>query len=295
MMRTPKYQDVGGLRMPCGFPVAALRSAFDFAPASGDVVLATYPKCGTTWMQHILYMLHNGGREISRGDSVRELVPHLEEMGADFVRDLPAPRLIKTHLAASRILFSPAARYVLVFRNPFDCAVSFYHHTRGFTRHYDFADGTFEEFLAVFVAGEVDFGDYFDHVLSWLRVVDEPNVHFTTYERMHADLDREVSRLGAFLGGEVARIAADADSRRDIVAAASFRSMSRDQQRWSSQGPKGTTGFVRKGIVGDWLEHFSPNSLRTLLERTQERLAGTPLAAEWAEIIDQAQCRSEMR
>jgi hypothetical protein len=273
--------------MPCGFPVDALRSAFEFSPRSGDVVLATYPKCGTTWMQHILYMLHNGGNEIAGDASVRELVPHLEEMGADFVRDLPEPRLIKTHLARSAKLFNADARYVLVFRNPFDCAVSFYHHTRGFTQHYDFADGRFEEFLEVFNAGEVDFGDYFDHAVSWLDVAHAANVHFTTYERLHANLEQEIARLGAFLGGEAGRVAANADLRRRITAAASFGSMARDQQRWSSQRPAGMTEFVRKGIVGDWQAHFTKPALRALLARTEQRLAGTPLIGEWAEILGQ--------
>lgn len=288
MARKPKYQTVFGMQMPCGFPVEALRSAFDFAPHRGDVILATYPKCGTTWMQHILFMLFNGGSEIPGNSSVRELVPHLEEMGADFVNALPEPRLIKTHLVLSQTLFDPAARYVLVFRNPFDCAVSFYHHTRGFTQHYDFADGSFEDFLEVFNAGEVDFGDYFDHVCSWLEVLGEENVHYTTYERMHANLDLEVARLGDFLGGDAARAAADAAVRGGIVAAASFRNMSRDQQRWSSRRPEGMTEFVRKGIVGDWQAHFSRSALQTLLEKTENRLAGTPLIDEWAGVLSQA-------
>jgi len=287
MARRPKYQSVCGLPMPLGFPVDALRTAFDFVPRSGDVVLATYPKCGTTWMQHILYLMHNDGSAIPVDASVRELVPHLEEMGASFVRDLPTPRLIKTHLAVSPKLFNSDARYVLVFRNPFDCAVSFYHHTRGFTQHYDFADGSFEDFLAVFNAGQVDFGDYFDHVCSWLDVRDEANVHCTTYERMHANLELEVIRLGEFLGGDAGRAAADAAVRERIVSAASFRSMARDQQRWSSRRPEGMTEFVRKGIVGDWQAHFSQPALQALLARTLARLGGTPVIDDWDEIIEQ--------
>lgn len=275
--------------MPLGFPVDALRSAFAFAPRSGDVLLATYPKCGTTWMQHILYMLHNGGESIPGGASVRELVPHLEEMGADFVAGLPPPRLIKTHLARSEKLYDASARYVLVFRNPFDCAVSFYHHTRGFPKHYDFADGSFEDFLEVFVAGEVDFGDYFAHVRSWLGIADRENVHFTSYERMSADLENEIVRLGRFLGGAASDTVADVAARRRVVDSASFRSMARDQQRWSSKRPEGMTEFVRKGIVGDWQAHFSPQTLLPLLTKTQEHLAGTPLQQEWSDILRAAQ------
>ena len=88
----PSYQTVHGMLMPLGFPLETLASSFEFTPDADDVVLATYPKCGTTWMQNILYMLYHEGREIPSDQSVTELVPHLEEMGADFVRARPRPR-----------------------------------------------------------------------------------------------------------------------------------------------------------------------------------------------------------
>ena len=54
--------------------------------------------------------------------------------------------------------WSQQARYIVIARNPFDCAVSFFHHTHGFPRHYDFAEGTFAEYLEVFrVTGTVAF------------------------------------------------------------------------------------------------------------------------------------------
>jgi hypothetical protein len=274
--------------MPRGFPVDALNSAFEFRPDVGDVVLATYPKCGTTWMQHILYMLYHDGHEIPADRSVLELVPHLEEMGADFVRSLSEPRLIKTHLPKLDSLYTTSARYVLVFRNPFDCVVSFFHHTRGFVKHYDFAEGSFEDYLTVFLAGEVDFGDYFDHAVSWMSVCDSANVFWTTYERMHVDLDGEIARLASFLGGAAGMAATDEPLRTRIVKAASFSSMSKNQQRWSSERPDGMTDFVRKGIVGDWRRHFTKASMRPLLARAEDCLGGTLLWREWAGVFREA-------
>jgi hypothetical protein len=281
------------MQMPLGFPLDALASAFDFRPDAGDVVLATYPKCGTTWMQHILYMLFNDGEEIPEDKSVRELVPHLEEMGAEFVRALTPPRLIKTHLQRLDSIFDKAARYVVVFRNPFDCAVSFYHHTRGFVRHYDFAEGSFEDYLAVFTAGEVDFGDYFEHVDSWLSEIRSANVFWTTFERMKSGLDTEIARLAQFLGGRAGAAAEDSVLRERIVSASSFSSMAKNQQRWSSARPEGMTAFVRKGIVGDWSTHFTPATMRPLLERAQSRLAGTELAIEWSDLLREAEAFCE--
>ena len=130
----PKYQLINGLRMPLGFPPSGLESAHRYEPESGDIFVASYPKCGTTWLQHIVYLLLNDGLPIAAETSLTEIFPHLEEVGREYVAALPKPRLIKTHLSLSMTPFSTAAKYVYVARNPFDCAASFYHHTRGFVK-----------------------------------------------------------------------------------------------------------------------------------------------------------------
>ena len=100
-------------------------------------------------MQYIVYLLEHEGRPLAAGQSLNDVFPHLEEVGEEPVRALPEPRLIKTHLPFERTPWSAQAKYVYVARNPFDCAVSFYHHTRGFVRHYDFADGTWDDVFRV--------------------------------------------------------------------------------------------------------------------------------------------------
>ncbi|HUL82192.1 MAG TPA: sulfotransferase domain-containing protein, partial [Gammaproteobacteria bacterium] len=137
--RRPRYTLHDGFRMPMGFPVAGFDSGQRYRPSPGDVFVCTYPKCGTTWVQYIVYLLVHGGEPLPAGGRMDAVFPHLEEVGSAQVRALREPRLIKTHLPFGRTPWHPAARYLYVVRNPFDCAVSFYHHTRGFVRHYDFA------------------------------------------------------------------------------------------------------------------------------------------------------------
>jgi hypothetical protein len=271
--------------MPLGFPVEGFESGQRYRAAPGDIFVATYPKCGTTWMQYIVYLLLNRAEPLRAGERLDAVFPHLEEVGEDAVRALPEPRLIKTHLSFERTPWHAGARYIYVARNPFDCAVSFYHHTRGFVRHYDFADGTFDEFFECFVRGEVDFGDYFDNLMSWLPRASDPNVLFLTYERMLADPPAAVAAVGAFLTGAAARVAAEPALVARIVAASSFDSMSRDQRRWSSERPANMPEFVRKGVVGDWTQQFSREQAQRLAAKFDERTRGTSAETLWPDVL----------
>jgi hypothetical protein len=286
--RGPRYQLHGSFRMPMGFPVEGFESGQRYRAAPGDVFVASYPKCGTTWLQYIVYLLESGGQPLAAGQRLEDVFPHLEEVGAERVLALPEPRLIKTHLGAERTPWNAQAKYLYVARNPFDCAVSFYHHTRGFVRHYDFADGDWATFFECFLRGEVDFGDYFDHLLSWWPRRELANVLFLTYERMRADAAAAVQRIAEFLGGRAAELVRDARQLDAVVAASDFASMRRDQSRWSSARPADMPGFVRKGVVGDWRSHFTRDQARRLAQKFAARTDGTGIAELWPGLVANA-------
>jgi hypothetical protein len=284
--RKPSYRLHNGFRMPMGFPVEGLDSGMRYQAVSGDVFVCTYPKCGTTWTQYMVYLLLRR-RAITESESLGEYFPHLEEVGAPVVAKLPQPRMIKTHLSLDMTPYSPAAKYILVIRNPFDCAVSFYHHTRGFPKHYDFQDGRFDVFVECFIAGDVDFGDYFDHLVPWVGAADRDNVLLLTYESLKADTVKELSKLAEFLGGDAAKTAEDAAVLDWVVRESSIASMQKGQSRWASERPEGSP-FVRKGVVGDWRDRFDPDQARALAAKFRERTLGTPAAGLWPEILAEA-------
>ena len=279
--RRPRYTVHDGFRMPMGFPVEAFDSGQRYRAAPGDVFVATYPKCGTTWAQYIVYLLLNDGRPLAAGESINDVFPHLEEAGEAFVRALPEPRLIKTHLPLARTPWSPLAKYLYVARNPFDCAVSFYHHTRGFVQHYDFADGTWDAFFACFLAGEVDFGDYFDNLLSWWARRADSNLLFLTYEQMLDAPALAVQAIAEFLGGRASALARDERRLAGVVRDSSFEHMRRDQGRWSSERAANMPAFVRKGVAGDWVNHFSSEQARQLVAKFRSRTEGTGIEGLW--------------
>jgi len=291
--RKPRYQQVAGMRMPLGFPAAGIESGLGYVAQPGDIFVASYPKSGTTWLQYIVWLLVRG-RRLGPDETLTVLFPHLEEVGADAIEQQPEPRLIKTHLVFGQTPFSDAATYLFITRNPFDCAVSFYHHTRGFPGHYDFADGTFAEFFDCFIAGEVDFGDYFTHLESWLAVRARPNVLALTYEALRADPAAVIGKLAQFEG--VARAIGERVPDIDaIVCETSLGSMQRDQQRWSSQRPDWAPAFVRSGAVGGWQSLFTPVMAAALQAKCDRCLGPAGIDRIWPELAAAARAFAATR
>jgi sulfotransferase len=156
-------------------------------------------------------------------------------------------------------------------------------------RHYDFADGAFDDFFECFIAGNVDFGDYFDHLLPWMAAGHESNVLFLTYESLHDDTANEVCRIAEHLGGRAVAAARNPDVLATVLKHSRFDVMRRDQQRWSSARPEGMPPFVRRGEVGDWRRHFNGDQARRLAQKFRVRTRGTDAARLWPDIIAEAE------
>ncbi len=274
--------------MPIGFPIEGFTSALKYQAQPSDIFLVTYPKCGTTWTQYILWLMQHQGEPLSPSEKLEDYIPHLEEVGKDKIDKLPKPRVIKTHLPYDLTPYHPQAKYIYVARNPFDCVVSFYHHTRGFIKHYDFAEGTFDDFFECFIKGEIDFGDYFDHLVAWYHHKEDENVLFITYESMKNDLKAIIIKIANFLESDYLKCLNNEEIFNKIIINSSLENMKKDQQRWSSKRPENMPQFVRKGEIGDWKNHLSSEQKQRLMEKFMMRIAGTELKNIW---LDQANFR----
>ena len=281
MNKKPNYYNHNGFLMPMGFPIEGFTSALQYQAQESDIFLVTYPKCGTTWTQYILWLMQHQGEPLSPSEKLETYIPHLEEVGKETVEKLPKPRVIKTHLPYNLTPYNPQAKYIYVARNPFDCLVSFYHHTRGFVQHYDFTDGTFDDFFECFVRGEVDFGDYFDNLIPWYEHKDDENVLFFTYETMKVNLKMIIIEIANFLGGDYLNCIENEQILNKIIDNSSLKNMKINQQRWSSKRPENMPSFIRKGKIGDWNNYFSSEQKERLKEKFIIRTSGTGLDNLW--------------
>lgn len=117
-----KHDKHEGFLMPYGFPVENFSTALEYAAQKNDLFIATYPKCGTTLCQHMIYLLLNGGDPIKPDEKLDRMFPHIEEVGKDYIEKSAVirndRRLIKTHLPYSMTPMSKEAKYIFIARNP---------------------------------------------------------------------------------------------------------------------------------------------------------------------------------
>lgn len=81
-MDEESYRRVEGLWMHNFFQDDAIRSAVNYKPRQGDVFVVTYPKCGTNWMQFILYNIVSRAAPITNMREFRLNSPFIELTGA---------------------------------------------------------------------------------------------------------------------------------------------------------------------------------------------------------------------
>ncbi|TRY59426.1 hypothetical protein DNTS_001144 [Danionella cerebrum] len=258
----------------------------NFQVKDDDVFAVTYPKSGTTWMQELLPPLLNGG-DLTSVQTVPnwDRVPWLEETRAAALLDkMSSPRAIVSHMPyhfMPATFFKSKAKVIYIARNPKDVAVSSFH----FHKMANFlADpGTFEDFIDGFLFGKNVFGKWTDHVKSWRNPELGDRILYITYEEMLEDLQSVLSRMLTFLGREISAEALD-----HVVSIGTFKNMKNNKMSNYSLVPedlmdKKKTQFLRKGVSGDWKNHFSPKLDAKFTAVIQEEMKETNIRFPWDE------------
>ncbi|NXN12020.1 ST2B1 Sulfotransferase, partial [Indicator maculatus] len=262
----------------------SLSYATTFAFRPTDVVIATYPKSGTTWMQEILTLLFSHGDVVPAKTIPNwERAPWLEQIYfRSALRDSANPRLLTTHLPARVLapsLQHSKAKVIYVARNPKDVAVSFYHfhHLAKFLPD----PGSFDTFLTQFLEGTVHYGSWFDHIKGWLGQRHLLDIFYITYEEIHQDLRGTAQRLSTFLGCPLAPETLAALEHHCSFATMKDNTMVNytlipPEIMDHSQGH-----FMRKGVVGDWRDPASPQQNALFNQRYQEEMGDLELPTCW--------------
>jgi hypothetical protein len=256
---------------------------------SGDVVISTRSKSGTTWMQMICLLLVLRTPELPR--PLAELSPWLDwlvEPREQVLARLAAQRhrrVIKTHTPLDGVPIDPRATYVVVGRHPLDMAVSLWHQGGNIDRERVRTLAgqppperprperpPLAEAVRRWIDKDADPRAELDslpgvlwHLSDAWRRRDEPNVELVHYHDLSSDLGGQMRRLAARLD-----LAAPTP---ELVAAAGFDRMRAraEQLAPDTQGVlKDRAAFFRRGRSGAGGEELGEQDVARYLARAAE-------------------------
>lgn len=275
-----------------------------YKPRADDIILATYLKCGTTWLKALAFAITTRGRRHHAGDDgghplltvhPQEAVPHLEVhtpgQGLADIERLPSPRLLGTHLPLS--LLPPAVvsasgsgsgcRVVYLCREPKDVFVSLWHFVNGMRGGRSPVE--MDAALGMFCEGVSPFGPVWEHYLEYWKesLVRPEQVLFMRYEEMVADPVRAVKTLAGFFAVPFTEEEERGGVPEEIVRLCSFETLSGLESNRTGDldcGDNtviGKSTFFRKGKVGDWENHMTKEMGKKVDDVFEEKLKGSGL------------------
>lgn len=257
--------------------------ARQYQPQPQDVFVVTQMRCGTTWMQQLVYQIvtHGQGEFSDPGRAhLYATSPWIEAVNSVSMDDAPLvgerpTRIIKSHLPASLCPYSPAAKYIYVARHPVSCFASIVDFNRSMVGPLLPPLATLADW---FCSDRMYWLPWPRHVDGWWRWAEtRHNVLFVHFEDMTKDLGAVCDRVAALLGCSLT-----ADEQQRVAAKCSFRYMKAHEEFFEMAPP---TMFSVAG--GQFMasgkeerhEDVTPAVRERILAYCRETLAGSAYPA----------------
>lgn len=268
----------------------------DFRFREDDIVIATYAKAGTTWMQQIIaQLLFEGDPELA----VAEMSPWMDLRIPPGEVKLPAVeaqnhrRFLKTHLPVDALNFSPKAKYIYIGRDGRDVVWSMYnHHANANQMWYEALNDApgrvgppiepppedIRQYWMEWIERDGHpFWSFWENVGSWWEIRNLPNVLLVHFSDLKRDMPAEIRSIAEFLN-----IPINESRWPDILEYCSFDWMKKNATKSVPLGgafwDAGAEVFIHKGVNGRWADTLTAEE-----SRAYEELATAKLGAECAD------------
>ncbi|KAF8104078.1 hypothetical protein N665_0181s0097 [Sinapis alba] len=250
-----------------------------FRPQKNDIILASLPKGGTTWLKSLVFAVvhrekyrENPQTQPLLSHNPHDLVPFLEiELYASSqtpdLAKFPSPMIFSTHMhlnalheATTKSSSSPC-KIVYVCRGLKDTFVSGWHY-KNMLHRTKMDQARFELMFDAYFKGVTLYGPYWEHMLSYWKgsLEDKENVLFMRYEEIIEEPLLQVKRLAEFLNFP----------------------FTKEEEESGLINKNGRTRigidsnvFFRKGEVGDWKNHLTSQMAKKFDEVVEFKLRGS--------------------
>ncbi len=242
----------------------------DFHFRNDDIVVSTYGKAGTTWMQQIIaQMLFGPDADLAVADMSPWMDIRVPPKAAKLavVEAQTHRRFLKTHLPVDALVFSPKAKYLYIGRDCRDVVWSFHnHHSTANDLWYQALNDTpgrvgppigrptqdLRQYWLDWLRDDgYPFWSFWENVRSWWAIRGLPNVLLLHYNDLKRDMPGQMRRIAEFLDIQV-----DASKWPRIHEYCSFDWMKQNAAKSVPLGGAfwegGAQAFVHKGANRRW-------------------------------------------
>ncbi|VVB02768.1 unnamed protein product [Arabis nemorensis] len=184
-----------------------------------------------------------------------------------------SPRMFATHMPLHTLqetLKDTPCNIVYLCRNPKDVLVSHWYFR---CTNLEKSDITLESMFDFFCRGVSFYGPFWENVLSYWRgsLKDPKHVLFMRYEELKAEPRGQIKKLAEFLGCPFSEEEENSGSLDKILELCSLRNLSGLEINKTGKTLNNVHhySYFRKGEVGDWKNHFSPemeNKISKIIE-----------------------------
>lgn len=216
--------------------------------SESDVILASFPKSGNTWLRYILARAIYPEGQINQ-QNLQHYFPTVYKNSAQEIKKLSSPRFIKTHAA----FFNLYPRCIYMLRDIRAVAVSGWFHAKVKVNY----TGSLEEFIT----GPLNktFGPWHWHVSEALdyQQIHPTKILIVRYEELLSNPNQSIQQILDFTGLN------PLVSTEEIKNQTSFQKL---QQLEKSGGQNPEQLFFRSGNNEDWKQHLSAELESILLD-----------------------------
>jgi aryl sulfotransferase len=269
----------------------------DFKFRDDDIIISTYAKSGTTWMQQIVsQMLFAGDTE----QNTQEMSPWIDfrlppkEIKLAALEAQKHRRFVKTHLPLEALVYSPKAKYIYLGRDGRDVLWSLYnHHAMGNEAMYDAINNSpgrvgpplapppddIREYWHAWLAKDgFPYWSLWENVRSWWAIRNLPNLLMVHFDVLRRHMPEEMRRIAKFLD-----IPIDESKWPMMVEHCTFDWMKEHGEKIVPLGGAiwkgGTKTFINKGTNGRWKETLTAEESAEYEARALAELG--PECAHW--------------